>query len=301
MKGLRIDKINRRNRSLCILAMSLGMLMRSGVSVGQDASSADLKPSLEQDAPSADTKLSLEQDAPSADSKLSLEQDAPLADSKPSLEQDAPSADSKIHSETVEEREETDSGVEAVKTTESQPERVRRPRREIQNREFEDCEKIALLLNAHCDMPTLEDLNSTSPKAERCLLEILDDEGALFSVRLRALESLSLYGTQADEALRRNLEALLDHPDEVKPLALMQAIRAYSKIDPENAPDKLSSFFEYDNDMIRFVTISSLCGNASPKALSALQTWYQKEKNAFFKRRLEQAIQGHGIQGLYCN
>ena len=174
----------------------------------------------------------------------------------------------------------------------------RRMRRTIENREFSDCDKIALLLNAHCDMPTLDDLQSTSPMAETCLLEILQDEGRLYSVRIRALESLALYGEKADPRLRENLVEVLSKPREYPPRVIVQAIRSYVKLDPERAPELLAPFLDFDNDMIRFVTIRSLSCCPGEGAIRVLRERYEREKNAFFKKRLGQAIQGHGAKGV---
>lgn len=68
-----------------------------------------------------------------------------------------------------------------------------RRKRTIENREFSDKEKITLLLNAHCDFPTKEDLLQTSVNAEAHLLEIIEDENILLSVRMRAVQALSYF------------------------------------------------------------------------------------------------------------
>lgn len=176
--------------------------------------------------------------------------------------------------------------------------RVRRGKRVIVNREFDDREKITLLLNAHCDFPTKEDLLSTSADAEKHLHSILNDASVLFSVRRRALEALAYFETEYSHQM---LEWILSHPDEIKhPLMLMQAIRSYPQIAPDKAPDLLEPYLASDNDMIRFVTISALKNCPGNSALNVLKRRYAIEKNRFFQARLKQAMDGHCQQETYC-
>ena len=176
--------------------------------------------------------------------------------------------------------------------------RPRRAPRVILNREFDDRDKIMLLLNAHCDFPSKEDLLSTSPDAEKHLHTILNDESVLFSVRMRAVEALAYFSTPQNI---ETIEGILQSPDDQEPLMLMQAIRAYPKVAPERAPAALAPYLASENDFIRFVTISSLKNCPGQAALSTLQSRYAVEKNRFFQARLKQAIDNHCTQDTYCN
>ncbi len=174
----------------------------------------------------------------------------------------------------------------------------RRRMRTIVNREFDDREKIVLLLNAHCDFPSKEDLLSTSPDAETLLHDILMDDQILFSVRMRAVEALAYFDTPKNI---QTLEWILAHPEEVKhPLMLMQAIRAYPKVAPQQAPAALAPYLESENDMIRFVTISSLKNCPDGAAVRVLSERYGVEKNRFFQTRLKDAIDNHCQQTSSC-
>ena len=175
--------------------------------------------------------------------------------------------------------------------------RGRRIPRVILNREFDDREKIMLLLNAHCDFPSKEDLLSTSPDAEKHLRDILSDESVLFSVRMRTIEALAYFDNPQN---LETVENILAHPDEHEQLMLMQAIRAYPKMAPDRAPAALAPYLAYDNDFIRFVTISSLKNCPGDAALSTLKSRYAVEKNRFFQSRLKQAIDNHCKQQTYC-
>ena len=147
-----------------------------------------------------------------------------------------------------------------------------RRKRTIENREFSDKEKITLLLNAHCDFPTKEDLLQTSVNAEAHLLEIIEDEN------------------------------ILAHPNDVEhTLMLIQAIRAYTIIAPDAAPKAVEPFLSSDSDFIRFVTINSLKNCPGNAALQVLQNRYENESNRFFKMRLKQAIDNHCKSNTYCN
>lgn len=168
----------------------------------------------------------------------------------------------------------------------------------IENREFDDREKIILLLNAHCDFPSKEDLIATSPDAENHLQDILKDETVLFSVRMRSLEALAYFDTPQNI---QTMEWMLDNPDKIKhPLMLMQAIRAYPKVAPQQAPAALEKFLESDNDMIRFITISALKSCPGDSALNVLNKRYSIEKNRYFQTRLLDAITNHCNQSSYC-
>ncbi|MBO4350136.1 MAG: HEAT repeat domain-containing protein [Proteobacteria bacterium] len=178
----------------------------------------------------------------------------------------------------------------------SQPRPRRRPR-VIINREFDDRDKIMLLLNAHCDYPSKEDLLSTSPDAEKYLREILNDETVLFSVRMRTIEALAYFNNPQN---LETVEEILRNPDDHEPLMLMQAIRAYPKMAPERAPAALAPFLAKGSDITRFVTITSLKNCPGNAALSVLQERYEVEKNRFFQARLKQAIDNHCKQDTYC-
>lgn len=176
--------------------------------------------------------------------------------------------------------------------------RPRRAPRVIVNREFDDRDKIMLLLNAHCDFPSKDDLLSTSPDAEKHLQTILNDDSVLFSVRMRAVEALAYFSTPQNI---ETIEAILQSPKDQEPLMLMQAIRAYPKVAPDRAPAALAPYLASENDFIRFVTISSLKNCPGQAALSTLQSRYAVEKNRFFQARLKQAIDNHCKQDTYCN
>lgn len=174
----------------------------------------------------------------------------------------------------------------------------RRRRQAIENREFGDKEKIALLLNAHCDYPTKEDLLQTSANAESHLLEIIEDESILLSVRMRAVQALSYFLTPIS---RETLETILAHPNDVEhTLMLIHAIRSYTIIAPDAAPAIVEPFLASDSDFIRFVTINSLKNCPGDAALQVLQNRYDVETNRFFKMRLKQAIDNHCKNDAYC-
>lgn len=171
-------------------------------------------------------------------------------------------------------------------------------KRTIENREFGDKEKIVLLLNAHCDFPSKDDLSETSRDAEAHLLEIVRDEQLLLSVRMRAVQALSYYSTPAN---RETLENILAHPEDADhPLMLIQAIRAYAVIAPDAAPEAIAPFLSSPSDFIRFVAIDSLKNCPGQAALQVLSDRYQTETNRFFKMRLKQAIDGHCKSNAYC-
>ncbi|MBQ9244351.1 MAG: HEAT repeat domain-containing protein [Proteobacteria bacterium] len=173
-----------------------------------------------------------------------------------------------------------------------------RVRRTIVNREFSDRDKIMLLLNAHCDFPSREDLLLTSPEAEVHLHSILNDETLMYSVRQRALEALAYFDTPQNIQM---LEQILAHPEQIeRPMMLMQAIMAYPKVAPESAPDILKPFLASDNDMIRFVTISSLKNCPGNAAVDVLRARYEVEENRFFKMRLKSAIEDHCKKDKAC-
>lgn len=177
--------------------------------------------------------------------------------------------------------------------------RRERTKRTITNREFSDKEKIILLLNAHCDFPTKDDLLQTTPEAEKYLLEIVDDESVLLSVRMRAVQALSYFSTPQN---RETLENILAHPERAEhTLMLIQAIRSYTIIAPDLAPKTVEPFLSSPSDFIRFITIASLKNCPGDSALQVLNNRYQIETNRFFKMRLKQAIDGHCKSQSYCN
>lgn len=173
-----------------------------------------------------------------------------------------------------------------------------RARRTIVNREFSDRDKIMLLLNAHCDFPSREDLLLTSSEAEVHLHSILNDETLMYSVRQRALEALAYFDTPQNIQM---LEQILAHPEQIeRPMMLMQAIMAYPKVAPDSAPNILKPFLASDNDMIRFVTISSLKRCPGNAAVEVLRARYEVEENRFFKMRLKSAIEDHCKKDKSC-
>lgn len=177
--------------------------------------------------------------------------------------------------------------------------RMNRPAREIPNREFSDREKIELLLNGHCDFPTKEDLISTAPEAEKILQEILEDEGVLLSVRMRAIQALSYFSTIQNRAA---IEDILAHPEESDhAIMLIQAIHAYAVMAPQDAPRAIAPYLAYNADFVRFVAINSLKNCPGQAALDALKARYAIETNRFFKTRLKQAIDFHCKKENACH
>ena len=178
---------------------------------------------------------------------------------------------------------------QSASSSEARP--LLRTRRVIQNREFSDREKIELLLNAHCDFPSKEDLLSTSPDADTHLQAIFADESVILSVRMRAVQALSYFATPQN---RETLESVLAHPEQVEhPLMLIQAIRSYVKVAPDLAPKAIEPFLSYDGDLIRFVAIDSLKNCPGQAAIDVLKARSRVETNRFFQTRLRQAIDGH--------
>ena len=174
----------------------------------------------------------------------------------------------------------------------------RRRRRTIQNREFDDKEKIILLLSAHCEFPTKEDLLSTSADVETHLQSIIDDKDLLLTVRMRAVEALSYFATPMN---RETLEHILANPEKAEhQLMVIQAIRAYAKIAPEQAPTVLKPFLSDKTDFYRFVAITSLRDCPGDAALKVLKDRYETETNRYFQTRLKQAIDGHCTKNVYC-
>lgn len=230
-----------------------------------------------------------------------------------------------------------------AESAQPQPPR-RRMMRTIENREFNNKDKILLLLSAHCDFPTKEDLISTvntqmlvsdrnqAAKNEEntgdsaalkiskaavsavgkagvsqndvenylqdTLFEILSDESQLFSVRRRALEALAYFDTPKNLQM---LDYIVTHPEQIKrPLMLVQAIRSYPQVAPDKAPEALERYLDSPNDMIRFVTISTLKNTPGQGALRVLQERRNIEKNTFFKSRLDEAIANHCKKDVFC-
>jgi len=167
----------------------------------------------------------------------------------------------------------------------------RRAPREIRNREFDDREKIVLLLSAHCDAPTKEDLLATSMNAEQYIKSVLDDETVLDSVRMRALEALAFFSTPENVASLR--EILHGSVNLGNPMMLAAAIRAYAKVAGEVAASEIEPFLTHENDQVRLVAIASLKRCPGPAALDILKHRYGEETNRFFQVRLRQAIDGH--------
>ena len=174
--------------------------------------------------------------------------------------------------------------------TQPDPQRPRR-RRTIENREFDDREKIILLLNAHCDFPSRDDLLSTSPDAERHLQSIVDDDAVLLSVRMRAVQALSYFATPMN---RETLEKILAHPELAEHrLMVIQAIRSYAIIAPELAPAAIEPFLSHPTDFYRFMAISSLKSCPGQAAIDVLKRRYEVETNRYFQMRLKDAIDNH--------
>jgi hypothetical protein len=170
------------------------------------------------------------------------------------------------------------------------PQRPRR-RRTIENREFDDREKIILLLNAHCDFPSRDDLLSTSPNAEKHLQSIVDDDSVLLSVRMRAVQALSYFATPMN---RETLEKILAHPELAEHrLMVIQAIRAYAIIAPDQAPAAIEPFLSHPTDFYRFMAISSLKNCPGQAAIDVLKRRYEVETNRYFQMRLKDAIDNH--------
>ena len=178
----------------------------------------------------------------------------------------------------------------------AQPNMPRR-RRTLENREFDDREKIILLLNAHCDFPSRDDLLSTSPDAEKHLQSIVDDDNVLLSVRMRAVQALSYFATPMN---RETLERILAHPEQAEHrLMVIQAIRSYAIIAPEQAPAAIEPFLSHPTDFYRFMAISSLKNCPGQAAIDVLKRRYEVETNRYFQMRLKDAIDNH-CKGETC-
>ena len=170
---------------------------------------------------------------------------------------------------------------------------------ELKNREFNDKEKISLLLNAHCDFPSKEDLLSTSPDAEKHIRDIIQDETILQSVRQRALEALAYFDTpENEESLRKVLEDAYDSTDD---FSIVYSLRAYSRVAGEKSVPLIERFLSHPRDYVRLAAISNLKLTPGKAALEALKQRRQIETNRFFIAQLDQAINNHCKQKKRCS
>ncbi len=182
--------------------------------------------------------------------------------------------------------------------TEPPKEEPRRFKLELKNREFDDREKIALLLSAHCDFPSKEDLLSTSPDAEKHIISILADETVLESVRERALEALAYFKSPENEAaLRENLEKVYDSENF---MLIMYSMRGYASVAEQRAVPLLARFMEHKLDYVRISAIRQLQLIPGKAALEALQNRLANESNRYFRSKLEDAIKHHCTQKTRC-
>jgi len=192
--------------------------------------------------------------------------------------------------------------VEAVDPSEleaDQPkEEPRRFKLELKNREFDDREKIALLLSAHCDFPSKDDLLSTSPDAEKHIIDILGDETVLESIRERALEALAYFKSPENEAaLRENLERVYESENF---MLIMYSMRGYASVAEQRAVPLLARFMEHKLDYVRISAIRQLQLIPGKASLEALQNRLANENNRYFKSKLEDAIKHHCTQKTRC-
>ncbi len=185
-----------------------------------------------------------------------------------------------------------------VKTTQDQPEATRRVR-EIKNREFDDRQKIELLLSAHCGFPSKEDLLSTSPDAEKHIQDIINDDNVLGSVRERALRALAYFTTPGNEA---SLKEILERGYSTNNrIAVMYALNAYSNVAGDRAAPVIARFLEHPDEYIRLVAIRNLKATPGEASLKALQDRRRVEENRFFQTKLDQAIAGHCNKRVRCD
>ena len=173
----------------------------------------------------------------------------------------------------------------------NQPRPPRR-RREIKNREFDEAEKIRLLLSGHCDFPTREDLLNTSQNANEILTNIVMNEDILPSVRMRAVRALSYF--QTEENAQSLIEILNDHENQRTTLVI-SAISGLVRLLQADAVPYIAPFLADSYDFIRFVTISSLKNCPGQEAVDALEERRKVETNRFFIYKLDDAIQNHCV------
>lgn len=162
---------------------------------------------------------------------------------------------------------------------------------EIKLREFDEREKIALLLSSHCSLPSREDMLITSPEAESHLQSIIEDDTALVSVRMRALDALAYFPSpQNAETLR----AVLANPKEAEARRiLVSGMRAYLRLVGAQAAPLLETFLDNPDSFVRLVAIRSLSQCPGSQALSILQKHHSLEESRFFKTKMAQAIENH--------
>ncbi|MBQ1267243.1 MAG: HEAT repeat domain-containing protein [Proteobacteria bacterium] len=167
--------------------------------------------------------------------------------------------------------------------------RRRQPRkRELKNREFDDCEKIRLLLCAHCEFPSKEDFVTTSADPESCIKGIIADETVLISVRERALTALAYFDSVENrESLKQALEDANESDDR---FFVIYAIIAYSNIAEEEAVPIVEKFLQHKDEFVRLTAIRRLGMIHGKEAYQALKKQYQIEENRFFKQKIEDAL-----------
>lgn len=166
-----------------------------------------------------------------------------------------------------------------------------RRKRELKNREFDDCEKIRLLICAHCDFPSKEDFLLTSADPETCIKTIIEDETVLISVRERALTALAYFDSSANRA---SLKQTLEHAGTSdNRLFVLYAIVAYSNIAKEESVPLIEKFMHHEDDFVRLTAIRRLGQTPGIEAYSALKKQYQVEENRFFRQKLEDALAEH--------
>lgn len=164
-------------------------------------------------------------------------------------------------------------------------------KRELKNREFDDCEKIRLLMCAHCEFPSKEDFVSTGRDPETCIKAVIADESELISVRERALTALAYFDSSENRA---SLKQTLENADTTEDrFFVIYSIVAYSQIAQEESVPLVSRFMAHGDDFVRLTAIRRLGETPGNAAYTALKKQYQIEENRFFKQKLEDALAAH--------
>lgn len=153
--------------------------------------------------------------------------------------------------------------------------------------EFDDREKLMLLLNSHCNFPTKEDLEQTVHAPAQLLMEIMQDEAVLLTVRSRALRALGYFEDAAnEEALRRSLIDFEKMPRTI----LSNTIRAYGTMAGERGVEILKPFLVNEEHLVRIVAITTLRDIPGEQSTQALEGRLSVETNHYFRMRLQRAL-----------
>ncbi len=148
-------------------------------------------------------------------------------------------------------------------------------------------DKVKLLLSGYEFFPTREDLERATPMAAQVLMHIAEDEEALPSMRLRAVDALGFFQKEDKVALYFEAALQQEHREAVY---LRHTVTSSLRAFGQQALPWVQPFLTHQNLQVRLSAVHALGRFGGDEGLGMLRVQHDLEQDVFVREQLQKFI-----------